>query len=133
MSPRPLKSCFIGASALGYCCTILLSMQNVYSSKCLISRHRYVPHLGYDTHVLLFSLKFRTFLSVRAQYCRLCPISGRFRYNGSLVTWTVVCFTAPTFKPLIFSVTGLALSNDASIFVIMVLYDFSMLRHKFVV
>jgi hypothetical protein len=29
-------------------------------------------------------------LSVRAQYSRLCPISGSFRYNGSLVTWTVV-------------------------------------------
>jgi hypothetical protein len=29
-------------------------------------------------------------LSVRAQYSRLCPTSGSFRYNGSLVTWMVV-------------------------------------------
>jgi hypothetical protein len=55
-------------------------------------------------------------LSVRAQYSRLCPISGSFRYNGSLVTWTVVCLTAAKFKPLVFSVTGFALSNGANIF-----------------
>jgi hypothetical protein len=40
-------------------------------------------------------------LSVQAQYSRLCPISSSFRYNGSLVTWTVVCLTADKFKPLI--------------------------------
>jgi hypothetical protein len=40
-------------------------------------------------------------LSVQAQYSRLCPISSSFRYNGSLVTWTVVCLTTATFKPLI--------------------------------
>jgi hypothetical protein len=40
-------------------------------------------------------------LSVQAQYSRLCPISSSFRYNSSLVTWTVVCLTADKFKPLI--------------------------------
>jgi hypothetical protein len=45
-------------------------------------------------------------LSVRARYSRLCLISGSFRYNGSLVTWTVLCLTVAKFKPLLFSVTG---------------------------
>jgi hypothetical protein len=45
---------------------------------------------------------------------RLCPISSSFRYNGRLVTWTVVCLTAAKFKPLIFSVSGFALWTDWS-------------------
>jgi hypothetical protein len=32
-------------------------------------------------------------LSVQAQYGRLCPITSSFCYNGSLVTWTIVCLT----------------------------------------
>jgi hypothetical protein len=66
-------------------------------------------------------------LSVRAQYSRLCPISGSFRYNSSLVTWTVICLTAAKFKPLVFSVMGFALSNGANIFIIMILYDLCLL------
>jgi hypothetical protein len=37
-------------------------------------------------------------LSVQAQYSRLCHISSSFRYNSSLVSWTVVCLTAAKFK-----------------------------------
>jgi hypothetical protein len=48
-------------------------------------------------------------LSVQAQYSKLCPITSSFRYNGSLVTWTVVCLTAAKFKPLVFPVSGFAL------------------------
>jgi hypothetical protein len=40
-------------------------------------------------------------LSVQAQYSRSCPIISCSCYNGSLVTWTVVCLTAAKFKPLI--------------------------------
>jgi hypothetical protein len=40
-----------------------------------------------------------------AQYSRLRHISSSFRYNGSLVTWTVVCLTAAKFKPLILSMS----------------------------
>jgi hypothetical protein len=40
-------------------------------------------------------------LSVQDQYSRLFPISSSFRYNGSVITWTVVCLTADKFKPLI--------------------------------
>jgi hypothetical protein len=56
-------------------------------------------------------------LTIRAQYSRLCPISGSFSYNGSLVTWTVVCLAATKFKPLVFSVRGFALSNGANVFI----------------
>jgi hypothetical protein len=41
-------------------------------------------------------------LSVQAQYSRKCPIISIALYNGSLVTWTVVCLTTAKFKPLIF-------------------------------
>jgi hypothetical protein len=49
-------------------------------------------------------------LSVQAQYSRLRPIYSSFRYNSTLVTWTVVCLTAAKFKPLIFSKSGFAFS-----------------------
>jgi hypothetical protein len=39
-------------------------------------------------------------LSVQAQYSRSCPIINCSCYNGSLLTWTVVCLTATKFKPL---------------------------------
>jgi hypothetical protein len=54
-------------------------------------------------------------LSVRAQYSRKCPIISSYCYSSSLVTWTVICLTAAKFKPLIFSVSGFALSNVANI------------------
>jgi hypothetical protein len=41
-------------------------------------------------------------LSVQAQYSRSCPIIRSSCNNSSLVTWTIVCFTAAKFKPLIF-------------------------------
>jgi hypothetical protein len=46
-------------------------------------------------------------------------------YNDSLVTWTIIHMTAAKFKPLIFSVSGLDLSNVANIF--MILDDFCLL------
>jgi hypothetical protein len=61
------------------------------------------------------------------QYSRLCPISTSFRYNGSLVTLTVVCLTAAKFKPLITSMSGFAFANIVNIFVFTILYDFCLL------
>jgi hypothetical protein len=43
------------------------------------------------------------------------------RYNGSLVTWTVVSFTVAKFKPLIYSMSGFALSYTANMFILMIL------------
>jgi hypothetical protein len=59
---------------------------------------------------------------------RLCKRDHAYiRYlccNGNLVTWTVVSLTATRFKPLIISVSGLALSYTANMFILMILYDF---------
>jgi hypothetical protein len=60
--------------------------------------------------------------SLQAHCSRLCPISSSFRYNSTLVTWTVVYLTAAKFKPLILSMSGFSLPNIANIFVIMVVW-----------
>jgi hypothetical protein len=65
-------------------------------------------------------------LSIQAQYSRKCPIISSSCYNSSPDTWTVVCLTAAKFKPLIFPVSGFALSNVANQFtsplVLLVIY-----------
>jgi hypothetical protein len=58
---------------------------------------------------------------------------GSLRYSGSLDTGTVVCLIADKFKPLIFSVTGFALSYVSNVFVIMILYDFCLLIWNLVI
>jgi hypothetical protein len=45
------------------------------------------------------------------------------------VTWTVVSLTASKFKPLVFSLSGFALSYTANIFIHMILYDFCLLPY----
>jgi hypothetical protein len=52
-------------------------------------------------------------------------VTSNLHYNDSLDTWTVIHMTAAKFKPLIFSVSGFALSNEANIF--MILDDFCLL------
>jgi hypothetical protein len=46
------------------------------------------------------------------------------RYNGSLVTWTVVSLITARFKPLIFSIYGFALFYTANTFILIILYGF---------
>jgi hypothetical protein len=77
-------------------------------------------------HIYIYSIYTRP-LSCQAQYRKVCPIFIGFRYNGSLVTWTVICLTAGKFKPLIIPVLSLALSNVANVLIFMVLYDFYLL------
>jgi hypothetical protein len=62
-------------------------------------------------------------LSVQVQYSRSCPVFSSSCYNGSLVTWAVVCLTTIKFKPLIFPVLGLTLSSVENICIFMVLYE----------
>jgi hypothetical protein len=54
-------------------------------------------------------------------------VTSSLQNNDSLVTWTVIHMTASKFKPLIFSVSGFALSNVSNIFIFMILDDFSLL------
>jgi hypothetical protein len=58
-------------------------------------------------------------------------ITSSLHNNDSLVTWTVIHITAAKFKPLIFSVSGFALSNVANIFIFMILDDFCLLPAQF--
>jgi hypothetical protein len=58
-------------------------------------------------------------------------VTSSLRYHGCLHTWTVVHMSIAKFKPLIFSVSGFALSNVANIFIdfgwlLLYLHDFVM-------
>jgi hypothetical protein len=80
--------CFVlggGAPSLtrGWVC--LLS-ESGSRSKSNVSMYSYI-HLTCFTFWHIYTIYTRP-LSVRAQYSRLCHISGSFHCNGSLVTWT---------------------------------------------
>jgi hypothetical protein len=67
---------------------LLFVRVTVSSNKFIASMYSYL----YLSSYLMFVYTIYTRpLSVQAQYSRLCPIPSCFRYNGSLVTWTVVC------------------------------------------
>jgi hypothetical protein len=61
---------------------------------------------------------------------QIMPILRILCYNGSLVTRTVASLTTAKFKPLIFSVSGFALSYTVNVFILMILYDFCLLPAK---
>jgi hypothetical protein len=58
---------------------------------------------------------------------QIMSILHNLYYNGSLVTWTVISSTTAKYKLLIFSMSGFALSYTANMFILMILYDFSLL------
>jgi hypothetical protein len=109
----------------------VLSDERTGLSFVSVSQQYYVNchyvHLIYTLYVLHDYTIYTWPLSVRAQYSRLCPISGSFCNNGSQVTWMVVWLTAAKFKHFVFSVTGFALFNGANVFIIMILYDLCLL------
>jgi hypothetical protein len=118
-----LRSCFCGDPFLtrGRICLLSEPLSAVVSHLSWCNRH-----LDF-TRVKKYTYKYTWPLSVQAQYSILCPICSSFRYNGILVTWTVSCVTAAKLKHLIFPMSGFALSNNANIFVIVILYIFCLL------
>jgi hypothetical protein len=68
--------------------------------------------------------------SVSSGFAKVMPDLFNLGYNGSIVTWTVVSLTAAKFQPLIFSVSGLALSYPTNI-VVMILYVLCLLPAQF--
>jgi hypothetical protein len=70
-------------------------------------------------------------LSVQAENSTLYHILSSSGYNGSLVTWTVLCLAAAKFKPLVSSMSSFTSSDIANIFILififMILYDFCLL------
>jgi hypothetical protein len=59
------------------------------------------------------------------------PNSCSSCYNRCLVTWTVMCLTTTKLKPLIFSVSGFAISNVTNDCIFMMLYYFCLLPAQF--
>jgi hypothetical protein len=59
------------------------------------------------------------------------PILLILCYNGSLVPLTVVRLTTPKFKPLIFFISGFALTYAPNMFMLTILYDFCLLPAQF--
>jgi hypothetical protein len=58
-------------------------------------------------------------------------VTSSLHYNDNLDTLTVIYMTAAKFKPLIFSVSGFALSNVANILIFMILDGFCLLSAWF--
>jgi hypothetical protein len=59
---------------------------------------------------------------------QIMPVLRILCYNGNLATWTFISLMTTTkFKPLIFSMSGFALSYTANMFILMILYDFCLL------
>jgi hypothetical protein len=52
-------------------------------------------------------------------------------YNGRLVTWTILSLITAKFKPLMFSLSGFALSYTTNMFILMIMYDFCLLSAQF--
>jgi hypothetical protein len=88
-------------------------------ARVTVSSNKSVVNM-YNLHFIRYSMYVYTTytrpLSVQAQYSRACSIISSSCYDSSLVIWTVVCLTVTKFKPLIFSVSGFALSNVANIY-----------------
>jgi hypothetical protein len=116
ISVRELQLCWCGA----------LSPTRVGSVDCQ-SQSAVISLLSVCTIYILHVIKCNTTYtrpsSVQAQYSRPCSIISSSCYNSSLVTWKVACLTAAKFEPLIFPVSGFALSNVANICIFMILYN----------
>jgi hypothetical protein len=59
------------------------------------------------------------------------PILFILCHNGSLVIWNVLGLTAAKFKFLIFSISVFSLSYTANMFILMILYDLTLLPAQF--
>jgi hypothetical protein len=94
---------------------------------CLAFRQVYISHIAHVIEISSFWTIYKSFVSPCFEK-HIMPIVS---YNGSLVTWTAVGLTAAKFKPLIFSVSGFALSYTANMFILVVLYDFCLLPAQF--
>jgi hypothetical protein len=120
---RQLQACWCGALSLtrGRVCCLSESQSVVMS---LLS-----VYVQFTFYMLLNACIYNIYKSsVQAQYSRSCPIISSSGYNSSLVVaLTGLCLTAARFKPLIFPVSGFALSNVANIWIFVILYDFNLL------
>jgi hypothetical protein len=113
-----LLSCLCGAPSLTRGRVSLLSVQSI-----VVSQYLHSPCWTQFSDVQYIQGLVQSRLCT-AEYAL---VTSSLLYYGSLDSWTVVHMTAATFKPLIFSMSGLALANVANIFISMVLDDFCLL------
>jgi hypothetical protein len=125
---------FITVRQFWVCCCGALSLTRGRVCR-LLELHSAVINLLvcpiYIFHVIKYMYVCTTYtrpLLVQAQCSRSWHTISNSCYNSSLITWTVVCLTAAKFKPLIFPVSGFALSNVANICIFMISYDFCLFR-----
>jgi hypothetical protein len=88
-----------------------LSFDRLSSNKFLVSMY----NLHFTSYYMYVYTTYIRHLPVQAQYSTPRPIISSSCYNSSLFTSTVVWLTADKFKPLIFPVSRLALSNVANL------------------
>jgi hypothetical protein len=93
---------------------------------CLAFRQMYVSYIYQITENYSFCIIYKSSVSIGFAK-QIMPILRILCYNVSLVTWIVLSLTITKFKPFIFSITGFALSYTTNIFILMILYDFSVL------
>jgi hypothetical protein len=124
-----------------YCQTFtILSMWGALSdertgltfARVTVSSNKYVVsmyNLHFTCHKMYVYITYTRPLSVQTQYSRSCPILSSSCYNGSLVTWMVICLTTTKLKARIFPVSGFTLSNveNICIFIILYVYDFCLM------
>jgi hypothetical protein len=130
-----LPSCLFGVPSLtrGRVCHVSVFVIEVYNSQSLFTTNIYVKlkiytcctHLQYNTKFTIYTGLVQSRLGT-ADYVL---VTSSLHYNDSLDTRTVIHMTAAKFEPLIFSVSGLALSRETNIF--MILHDFCLLPARF--
>jgi hypothetical protein len=91
---------------------------------------RYLHYLWYSsrTHIQYI----QGIVQSRLGTADFALVTSNVHNNDSLDTWTVIHMTAAKFKPLIFSVSGFALSIVANSFIFMILDDFYLLWRTWV-
>jgi hypothetical protein len=90
----------------------------------------YISHIHHAIENSFFCTIYKSSVSPGIAK-QIMPIMRIFFYNGILVTWTVVSLTIAKFKPLLFSMSGFALSYTATMFILTILYDFCLSLAQF--
>jgi hypothetical protein len=90
---------------------------------CLTFHQVYISHILHVMKNSCFCTTHKSSVSTGFAE-QIMPILHTLRYNGSLVTWTVVSLTTAKFKPLIFSMPDFTLSYTTNMFILMIPYDF---------
>jgi hypothetical protein len=133
LAPSPLR---LAEIFFNWTLAVILIMNIIFDKRLglsLMNRLRLLSSVLHIYHVIENS-SFSTICksSVSPDSAKhIVPILCIWCYNDCLVTWTVVSLTTAKFKPLIFSMSGFALSYTVNMFSLLILYDFCLLPAQF--